>query len=257
MAYQIKVSIKNIKPPIWRRLRIPGNINFQQLHQIIQAAFGWLDYHLYNFELKKTVVAIPNDDFTPDELYGEGVRELDARTTMINELFDVYDACEYIYDFGDYWQHKIVIEKRMKDNENRIPVCLGGARSRPPEDVGGTGGYEDFLSIIKDKKNPQREELLNWAEKDTKGRIFDPDYFNINEVNRGLLYALEDDREHAEKLLTGKGLSGTVVWGWSDVCIEVGGREYSLEHIGKLMFRLGAGSKVTIKVVPYKRRGKR
>lgn len=71
MAYQIKVTLSRIKPEIWRRLKIPGNITFAQLHRIIQVAFGWQDYHLYNFQLDGTVIAIPDDDYAPGELYGE------------------------------------------------------------------------------------------------------------------------------------------------------------------------------------------
>lgn len=255
MAYQIKISIKNIKPAIWRRLRVPGGITFQQLHQIIQAAYGWLDYHLYKFEFKKTIVTIPSDDYALGELYGEDFIELDSNLTKINELFDSNDSCEYEYDFGDSWEHEIIIEKRLKDTKNnRVPECLDGARQRPPEDVGGTGGYENFLNIIRDKKNPERKEMLSWAEKDTKGRIFDPDYFSTSEVNRRLLYAMEDDVEHAEKLLTGKGLTGTVAWGWSNTCIDVNGKRYSMEHISNLLLRLGEGSKVTIKVEPNRKR---
>ena len=254
MAYQIKVSIKYIEPVIWRRLRIPGNITFQQLHQIVQAAFGWLDYHLYKFECNKIVVTIPDDDYAPGELYGEDITELNSKITKINELFDANDSCEYEYDFGDSWEHEIIIEKRLKDTKkNGIPECLNGARQSPPEDVGGTGGYKNFLNIIKDKKNPERAEMLSWAEKDTKGRIFDPEYFNINEVNRRLLYALEDDKEHAEKLLTGNGLTGTLVWGWSDICIDVKGKRYTMEHISNLLLRIGEGSKVTIQVEPGRR----
>ncbi|NLK96536.1 MAG: plasmid pRiA4b ORF-3 family protein [Epulopiscium sp.] len=257
MAYQVKVSLRDIEPVIWRRLRIPGNITFQQLHQIIQAAFGWLDYHLYNFkfERSKTVVAVPDDNYAPGDLYGEDITELDARTTIIDELLGNNDSCVYEYDFGDSWEHEIIIERQLKDTKkNSIPECLDGARHRPPEDVGGAGGYEYFLNIIMDKKNPQREEMLYWAEKDTRGRIFDPEYFNISEVNRRLLYALEDDEEHARKLLTGKGLTGTVEWGWSDTCIKVKGKSYTMEHLGNLLLRLGGGSKVTIVVEPPRRR---
>jgi len=255
MAYQVKISIMDIEPEIWRRLKIPGNITFQQLHQIIQNAFGWLDYHLYNFQFDKTVVAISDDDYAPGELYGDDVTELDAKATKINELFEVNDRCVYEYDFGDGWRHEIIIEKRLKDTKkNAIPVCMAGARQRPPEDVGGTGGYEDFVNIISDKKNPEREEMLSWAEKDTRGRIYDPEYFSINEVNRKLMFALEDDEDNALKLFTGKGLSGTVAWGWSDACIDVNGKRYSMEYIGNMLLRLGEGSKVTIKVEPVRGR---
>lgn len=255
MAYQIKISIMEIEPAIWRRLKIPGNITFQQLHQIIQAAFGWLDSHLYKFQFDKTIITTPDDDYAPGELYGEDKIELDSENTKINKFFDAYDNCEYDYDFGDSWYHKIIIEKRLKDTKrNNIPECTGGARFRPPEDVGGTGGYEDFIKIIKNKKNPERDEYLGWAEKDTRGFIYDPDYFNINEVNRRLYYALENDAETAELMLTGQGLTGKVVWGWSDTCIEVDGKRYSMEQIGNMLLRIGVESIVTIKVNPTNKR---
>gem|GEM_PF-130186 len=252
MAYELKISIKDINPVIWRRLRIPGNITFQQLHQIIQAAFGWLDYHLYMFEFDKTIVTFP-DDYESDGLYNGNVTELNSLTTKINELFDTNDVCQYEYDLGESWRHEIIIEKRLKDNEkNAVPVCLDGARQRPPEDVGGISGYENFLNIIRDQNNPDRKAMLDWAEKDTKGRIFDPEYFNINEVNRMLMYVLEDDMEHAINLLTGNGLNGKIACGWSDVYIEANGKKYPMEYISNLMLRLGEGCKVTIKVVPDK-----
>ena len=255
MAYQIKVTICEMEPKIWRRLKIPGNITFIQLHQIIQASFGWLDYHLFNFQFDKAVICLPDDDFAPGELYGDDKSELDANTTIINELFDANDKCIYEYDFGDGWEHEIVIEKRLKDTKKPItPTCMAGARQRPPEDVGGTPGYEDFIKIITDSKNPERENMLSWAEKDTKGRIYDPEYFSINEVNRKLLYALSKDYNTAVKLLTGKGLTGTVSWGWSDTVIEADGKKYPLELIGEMLLMLGEGSKVTIKVKENKRR---
>ncbi len=72
------------------------------------------------------------------------------------------------------------------DEEKRYPVCVAGARHRPPEDAGGVSGYEDFLSIISDPEHPEYNDYLVWAEKDTDGRKFDPEYFYINEVNRAL-----------------------------------------------------------------------
>jgi len=251
VAYQIKISIMYIKPTIWRRLRIPGKITFSQLHQIIQAAFGWLDYHLYKFQMGNTILTVPDDFYAPGELYGEEIEELDSEKVLIGQFFDSHDRCEYEYDFGDSWFHEIIIEKRLKDNnKNKIPECLGGARARPPEDVGGIGGYEDFIHTIGDRDNPQRKEMLAWAEKDTRGYIYDPDYFNINEANRKLLYALENDYQTAARLLTGRGLTGSVKWGWSDTCIEVNGKRYSMEQIGDMLMRLGENSRVTIKAVP-------
>jgi hypothetical protein len=248
------VYIKDIKPLIWRRLRIPGNITFQQLHQVIQAAFNWFDYHWYRFEFDRIVVTVPDEDCPPEELYGEDIKEMDSGATTVDELFKLHDKCEYVYDYGDSWCHDIVIEKRIKDTKNNaIPVCLAGARHRPSEDVGGVGGYEDFLRIIMNKGHPERKEMLAWAEKDTNGRIFDPEYFDIKETNRRLEYALEDDAEHARELLFGDDLNGTISYGWNEIFIISVKKRYTMEHIGRLLYRLDEGCKVTIKAEPNKK----
>jgi len=255
LAYQIKISLKEIKPEIWRRLRIPGNITFQQLHQIIQSSFDWLSYHLYKFDFPKTVITEPDNSFAPGELYGEDVTELDPEITIINKFLDVSREFEYEYDFGDGWIHKIVVEKQMKDTKrNSVPECLGGARFRPPEDVGGISGYGNFIESINNKKHPERKENLDWAEKDTRGYIYDPEYFNINEVNRKLYYALENDEYSAIEILAGKGLTGKIHWGWSDACIKTPEKIYSMQQLGDMLLRIGTDSIVTIKVKPVKSR---
>jgi len=255
MAYKIKVSLKEIEPEIWRRLKIPGNITFQQLHQIIQAAFGWLEYHLFKFDFPKIVIAELDDSFGASELYGEEVKVLDPENTMIDEFLDTYKELEYEYDFGDSWKHKIIVEKKMKDaKRNLIPECLGGARARPPEDVGGISGYEDFIKKVRNKRHPERQELLDWAEKDTRGYIYDPEYFNKNEVDRRLYYALENDEFTAIELLAGKGLTGKVHWGWTDACIKTPKKTYAMQQIGDMLLRIGADSIVTIKVKPVSRK---
>jgi len=186
LVYQIKITIKDIEPPIWRRLLIPENITFYKLHKIIQAAFGWQDYHLFNFIFKGTVIGIPDPDYGPGELYGD-VEELNAKRTKIDELFKKHKKFIYTYDFGDDWEHEIVIGKTFDAEEDvKYPVCVDGKRHRPPEDVSGVSGYEDFLEIISNPKHPEYNDYLVWAEKDTGGRKFDPEYFYINEVNRAL-----------------------------------------------------------------------
>lgn len=250
MAYRIRIAIRGIEPPIWRRLRIPGSITFAELHRIIQVAFGWLDYHLYHFRFGNIVVVEPTPDFSTAELYGEDAQALDPGETLVSQLFDEHDRCVYKYDFGDSWVHEIVVEKRLKDTKrNQVPVCLGGARHRPPEDVGGVGGYEEFLETIRDENNPERENMLSWAQKDTRGRLFDPEYFYIDEVNRRLAHVLEDHRASATELLTGdKGLTGALRFGWWEPYIEVGGKQYTWERIGDLLTWLDEGVTVTVKV---------
>lgn len=180
-VYQLKIVLKGIRPPIWRRLLVPQNITFNKLHKIIQAAFGWQDYHLFQFEFNDTIIHIPDPEYPLEK------RELNARRIKIDEWLQQYRRCLYVYDFGDNWQHEVILEKILPAEEGeKYPVCIAGARHRPPEDVGGVSGYKEFLRVISDPSHPQHNDYLLWAEKDTGGRKFDPDYFCLDEVNRAL-----------------------------------------------------------------------
>jgi len=113
--------------------------------------------------------------------------EKNAKRTKIDEYMTEECSFVYEYDFGDCWQHEILVEKVLEAEEDvHYPLCLDGARHRPPEDVGGTYGYEIFLEAIRDPNHTDYETMLVWAEKDTGGRKFDPEYFYRNEVNRAL-----------------------------------------------------------------------
>ncbi len=186
VVYQVKITIREIKPSIWRRLLIPSNITFNKFHKIIQVAFGWQNYHLFNFDFMDTVVCIPDPEYGPGKLYGD-VKELNAKREKIDRLLLGRRRCIYEYDFGDSWEHDVILEDlAMPQEEQKYPLCLEGARHRPPEDIGGVRGYEDFLQIIENPEHPEYNDCLLWAEKDTGGRKFDPDYFYLNEVNRAL-----------------------------------------------------------------------
>lgn len=256
MAYQIKVTLRGITPPVWRRLRVPGSITFEQLHRVIQASFGWLNYHLYRFDFEGIVLMDEDPDDTAAELWKDKTKHLDPNQTLISSLFEEYDECLYEYDLGDSWKHDIVVEKRLKENKrNSVPVCLAGARHRPPEDVGGVDGYEDFLASIRDKNNPEREEKLRWAEKDTGGRLFDPEYFYLDEVNRKLEHVLKDTPEFAQRLLAEEdGLTGTLRIGWFGPVIEVRGEAFTWDRLGDLVSMLDDNQPIAIKVGKQSRR---
>lgn len=258
VAYRIRISIMGIESPVWRRLRVPGHITFGQLHRIIQVAFGWLDYHLYSFKFGNAVVTEPSADFPSSELYGEEAEMYDPAVTLVSQLLDKYKQGIYEYDFGDSWLHEIVVEKKLRDTKaNARPVCLAGARHRPPEDVGGLGGYQEFLQTIGETRNPERKNMLAWAEKDTRGRLFDPEYFSLEEINRRLAYALEDDRERAEELLaSGPGLVGTLKFGWWEPYIEMDGHKYTWERIGDLLAWLEEGVIISIKATIPKQKAR-
>ncbi|MEN8905417.1 MAG: plasmid pRiA4b ORF-3 family protein [Clostridiales bacterium] len=180
-VYKIKINLVDINPPIWRRLVIPSNITFYKLHKIIQAVFDWQDYHLFEFNIYNINLGLPDESG-----FGENP-DKNAKREKIDSYFKKGVKFIYTYDFGDNWEHKISVEDILEGEEDKkYPVCIKGKRQRPPEDVGGTFGYEDFLNIISDPTNDECQEMLEWAEKDTGGRKFDPEYFYLPEINKRL-----------------------------------------------------------------------
>jgi len=173
--YQIQVTLCDSQPPIWRRIQVRSDTTLAKLHKILQCVMGWEDAHLHQFVIQGQRYGPPDDD----EI---GPRETkDERKYQLGELVTGEGGeLAYNYDFGDYWQHVLVVEKTLSPDEDaRYPVCLAGARACPPEDVGGMPGYEDFLKAIREPRHPEHEEYLEWI-----GGEFDPEAFAIDGVNR-------------------------------------------------------------------------
>jgi Plasmid pRiA4b ORF-3-like protein len=172
-AYQLKVTLADIRPPIWRRLLVPDR-SLEELHEILQVAMGWQNCHLFAFEVGDVSYTDPI-----------GAAELDMVEAGRALLSDVIPGekfrFRYNYDFGDDWRHEILVEKVLPpDGQGRGAVCLDGKRACPPEDVGGPWGYSDFLEAIADPENDRHEELLEWS------GPFDPEEFDLDAVNAGL-----------------------------------------------------------------------
>jgi hypothetical protein len=178
-AYQFKIQIQDIqKPPVWRRILLPAHITFDQFHQIIQAAFGWEDHHLYQFS--KTGWQSANIYKVPDEYDDD--RILDSTTTFISEVFsEINETLAYIYDFGDNWVHKIILEE-IADIDKATAICLSGKGACPPEDCGGAPGYNALIRTLNNPKDPDFKEIKNWLGLG-KNETWDADTFDINEVN--------------------------------------------------------------------------
>ena len=175
MIYQIKVSLNGVIPPIWRRLLVPGAISLKELHDVLQVAVGWTDSHLHQFVAGGTLYGRPDPGFGRGCVNEKGVR-LDA------VLQAEKDAMIYEYDFGDGWQHKVVLEKILGSALDGVaPSCAAGARACPPEDCGGVRGYANLLKIISDSSHPEHDEMLEWL-----GDRFEPERFDIAEANRKL-----------------------------------------------------------------------
>lgn len=173
---QLKVTLKRSKPPIWRRVQVRAGTTLGMLHDIIQIAMGWTDSHLHQFTVDGQRVgrSIPEFDFDMD-------REEDD--VHLNDVIQgEKDKFEYIYDFGDRWVHVILVERVMQaEPGTSYPRCVKGRRNCPPEDIGGTWGYDGFLKAIQDEDDPRHEEYKSWI-----GGDFDPEAFDAAEVNQVL-----------------------------------------------------------------------
>ncbi|MGD0953713.1 MAG: plasmid pRiA4b ORF-3 family protein [Methanotrichaceae archaeon] len=174
-VYQLKVTLNDIKPPIWRRIQVRGDVTLFKLHKVLQAAMEWEDYHLHQFIVGEDYYAIPS----PDDPW-----PMETKNEKRAKLFQIAPAEKarfiYEYDFGDSWRHDILVEKILHpEHVLEHPVCLAGKRYRPPEDCGGIGGYYEFLEAIRDPKHPDHEGMLDWA-----GGDFDQERFDMEEINR-------------------------------------------------------------------------
>jgi len=177
---QFRVELQDIRPPIWRRIEVPATYTFWDLHVAIQDAMGWKDSHLHEFQLGKAGshelvrIGIPDDEF-PDERPTRSGWKI-----RIAPHFTVKGArARYLYDFGDSWEHVLEFEGAFpRDGRARYPRCVAGARACPPEDVGGTPGYEEFLAAIADPHHEQHDNMQQWV-----GGCFDPEGFAAERVS--------------------------------------------------------------------------
>lgn len=170
--YQLKVSLKGCRPPIWRRLHVASTDSLENIHQVLQIAMGWYNEHLHQFVKGRTVYGIPDEAFESDTM-----DEADFRLDQV--LKAEKDTLLYEYDFGDGWLHEIVLEKILPfDTQAILPVCIKGVRACPPEDIGGVCGYDMFLDITADPSHPDYEAMLEWV-----GEGFDAELFDLKQVN--------------------------------------------------------------------------
>jgi hypothetical protein len=176
---QFKITLKNTKPPVWRRIQVPGDYTFWDLHVAIQDSMGWLDCHLHEFAIfnprkhREERIGIPDmESFAPEETRA-------GWEVPVARLFTrSHPSADYIYDFGDGWEHKVILEKSLPREEGtHYPQCIGGRRKCPPEDCGGPWGYEDFLKAMSDPTHESHKEMVDWI-----GGHFDPDDFEPKKV---------------------------------------------------------------------------
>ena len=180
LTYTLKLTLRNTKPPVWRRLTVPADYTLTQLHQVIQVAMGWYDYHLWEFWNGVRGVAeggrygpIPEGETA--ETWFDFEDQQDAATVRLAEvLTQVGQKLLYTYDMGDDWEHQLLVEA-IEETDSTVPQCLTGRRACPPEDCGGIWGYAELLDQLARKKRLPAH---------YKG--FDPAYFDKDEVNEEL-----------------------------------------------------------------------
>ena len=176
-VHTIKVTLAGSQPPIWRRLQVPSTMTLRALHDVLQAAFGWEDYHMWVFE-------------TPLGRYGLPDRELEISSAAAKRLDQVAprktDRLGYTYDFGDDWEHIIVVEAITSPEPGiAYPRCLTGRRACPPEDCGGIWGYDYLIEILTDPGHEEHQERLEWLGLDSPSQ-FDPTAFDPAQANTAL-----------------------------------------------------------------------
>jgi len=174
---QIKVTLLDTDPPVWRRVLMPASIRLDRLDRVIQAAMGWTNSHLHMFIHHTGRYGVPDPELP---LHDE------RKTTLFDLANREGDSFGYEYDFGDSWQHEILLEKLIvAEPGGRYPVCVAGDRACPPEDCGGTPGYEELIEILADAGHDGHEDMLRWLGIE-KGDDFDPARFDVDEANQRL-----------------------------------------------------------------------
>ena len=174
--FQLRVTLIDVEPTVWRRLLVPQDLTLPRLHAILQAVMGWTNSHLHQFKVSELSFAEPHHEFEPGPI--------DYRRITLNQIAARQGStCVYEYDFGDSWDHLIEVEDELpvESVTRPVPRCLGGKRACPPEDCGGPHGYADFLEAIRDPNHPEHDGYLEWA-----GHDFDPERFDLERVNRML-----------------------------------------------------------------------
>jgi hypothetical protein len=180
------VHILDIEPKISRSLELPVALNFAQLHEVLQAAFGWTDSHLHQFNVGGLIIGAP--EFDQDGLSDH--QTFEATEVRLQDLVFPYEEDDsltilYEYDFGDDWRHRIVMRRIPAQAGVKYPRCVAGSRSRPPEDVGGPPGYFGFLEAWLDPTLDEHKVMRRWA-----GRKFDPECFDLEATDKAISKAL-------------------------------------------------------------------
>jgi hypothetical protein len=187
-VYYLRVTLKDSKPQIWRDVLVPSNLTLEELHYVLQTVMGWDNCHSHHFIAGKIFY---NDGLDNNNQYSdtEDCDRNERKYTVSQLLLEEQNSIIYEYDLGDSWTHHVELKKILPaDDEVRKPRCIQGEQACPPEDCGGIWGYADMLEALQHAENCETDEIIIGLGKD-----FDPDYFDIDAVNRVLTHLLFDE----------------------------------------------------------------
>lgn len=169
LAYELRVQLRDIEPPVWRELRVSGDTTLAKLHAVLQVALGWENCHLYMFQAGGAHYSEPNEEWPVID---------SATVTLEGIVAKAGPSFTYEYDMGDRWIHEITVSGPVEGAGDESPRCTGGARACPPEDAGGPSRYQEILEAIADPDHEEHDELLEWI-----GPDFNPEEFDASVVN--------------------------------------------------------------------------
>jgi hypothetical protein len=173
---RLKVTLDQVDPTVMRRIVVPFRIKLNRLHDVLQAAMGWTNSHLYEFRIRDIGFGIPDQEWGDDPL--------DARKTSLLAAIEDTGAksFKYLYDFGDGWTHSIKIERSFPMIGAMDPMLLEATGRCPPEDIGGPWGYQEFREALADPTHQRHDELVEWW----GGNDYDPHKANFTQLNKAV-----------------------------------------------------------------------
>ena len=176
-VYQLHIALEDVNPLIWRRVWVCASLSLVKLHRVIQVAMGWTNAYLHEFQIAQHRYGPADCSWRNEGLI------IDEKRLTIGVLLDEdISSFTYVYDFADNWRHIAVVEKKLLGSAvNTWTQCIDGQNACPPEGVGGTSGYENFLQSVSNPLHPEHIATRRWS-----GGPFDPKGFDINMVNREL-----------------------------------------------------------------------
>ena len=176
-VHRLKVTLRRVRPPVWRRIEVRSTTNLYQLSAELEAAMSWDGGHLHSFDVAGEIYQLPSEEY-----FGWRPINDERKASVAKVLTRVRMKLRWDYDFGDGWEHDVVVEAiEPAAGEVLYPRCIAGRRAGPPDDCGGPWGYASLLDALGDPAHPEHESMLEWAPEG-----FDPAHFDPKEATEAM-----------------------------------------------------------------------